>query len=247
MFLIRRRIKETVHRVIENFANKSKSDKKPPLFFSFDVEADGICPGISNMLSLGVACFDEQKRLIATFKRNIFEQDEFTQEPNTMKWWESNKEAWDYCHTDQVVVKNAMDDFVIFINDLKKKYEILPIAWPINYDWMWIHYYLCRYTGSNPLGSSARCVATYAWAIRGIPVPLVKDKMKLDKYMDPQYPHSHKALDDAKEQGAMFMNMWRERQDSITIIEKIVDPDFYQSIIDRVYEWSKLDYSDLGY
>jgi hypothetical protein len=181
---------------------------KPLLFLSLDVECDGPCPGLNNLLSIGVACFDTENKLISTFERNILEQTEFKSDPDTMDFWSKNKEAWDHCHTDQVEPVVAMKEFGDFLTDLKTRYKIMTLGWPINYDWMWIHYYLHRYYGSNPLGYSAKDIGSYAWAMS-------KDKTTSDiddfvnSYADPRFPHTHKALDDALEQGAKFVNMWK--------------------------------------
>jgi hypothetical protein len=41
--------------------------------------------------------------------------------------------------------------------------------------------------------------------------PNVSIQPLLDSWSDERFPHTHKALDDAKEQGARFINMLREQ------------------------------------
>lgn len=182
----------------------------PLLFLSYDVEADGPCPGLSSLLSLGIAGFNESGEVVFEYEANLMPLADAKANEETMRWWmrPEQHEAWEY------VQKNRRPPNVVFqelkkhIDELKKKYRIGTVAWPANYDWQWINYYFHRFVGENPIGFSSRCIATYAWCMaknRGH-----NDRIDMTRWTDPRFPHTHKALDDAKEQGAMFIKMWRE-------------------------------------
>lgn len=101
------------------------------------------------------------------------------------------------------------------IKTLLRDYRVFPVAKPANFDWQWINYYFHRFTGDNPLGFSARCIATYAWAVSKNLAP--SESMKMWQWANPQFKHTHKALDDAKEAGYKLINMWRFHTGQLSI------------------------------
>lgn len=173
------------------------------LYLSIDVEADGPCAGINSMLSLGIAGFTVDKGIVFEWEKNMFPLSGCTADKETMKWWskKENDVAFKYVLSNRVSAQNAFVELFSKIRELKKTYEITVVGWPINYDWQWINYYFHRFVKQNPLGFSARCIASYGWGKTG------SKTIDYAKFADPKYQHTHKALDDAKEQGALFINL----------------------------------------
>src|SRR5205814_290344 len=106
----------------------------------------------------------------------------------------------------------VFEEFSKQIEELVKTYKLVPVAWPVSYDWQWINHYFHRFTGNNPFGYSAIDIKSYLWALSKNRSP--NDQINVEKWVDPQFKHTHKALDDAKEQGAMFVNAWKENINS---------------------------------
>lgn len=188
----------------------AKPVQKPLLFLSYDVETDGLVPGLCSMLSLGMAGFTEDKKIVFEYEVNLLPLLGAKPFEDTMRWWGQPEQAgaWNYINTNRQDPAKAMRELHTRLVDLKQKYRVCPVAWPSNFDWQWVNYYLWKFAGDNPLGHTSRCAATYAWCLsknRGH-----NDRIDMNQWVDPQYPHTHKALDDAKEQGAMFMNMWTQ-------------------------------------
>jgi len=81
---------------------------------------------------------------------------------------------------------------------------------PETFDFMFVYWYLIRFVGESPFGFVGLDIKTYAMAMlkqqeyRGC----VKRKFP-KRWFDP-HPHTHVALDDAIEQGALFCNMLAE-------------------------------------
>ena len=80
---------------------------------------------------------------------------------------------------------------------------------PLRASWLNTYWYLIRFAGESPFSFSALDVKTYAMAV------LKKDYRKstksgMPKHWFDQHPHTHIALDDAIEQGALFCNMLAE-------------------------------------
>ena len=83
------------------------------------------------------------------------------------------------------------------------------VAYPTGFDFLFVYWYLIRFTGESPFSHSALDIRSYAMAV------LKKDYRESSKknmpknWFDPE-KHSHVALDDAIEQGTLFCNMLRE-------------------------------------
>ncbi len=67
-----------------------------------------------------------------------------------------------------------------------------------------------RFAGESPFSFSALDVKTYAMALLGKPYRQ-SSKRNMPKHWFDKLPHTHVALDDAIEQGALFCNMLAQR------------------------------------
>ena len=65
------------------------------------------------------------------------------------------------------------------------------------------------FTGGSPFSFSALDVKTYAMAVLKTPYRGTAKKIMPKQWFD-QLPHTHIALDDAIEQGALFCNLLKE-------------------------------------
>lgn len=182
---------------------------KPLLFLSFDIEADGPAPGLNSMLSMGFVGINEAGQFVFQFEANLKPLPDANPDSKTLQWWAHPDQAAavDYIAQNQRDPKEAFQLLVQHIDKLKAEYQVRCVAWPIAYDWQWINYYFHRFIGSNPLGHSATDIGSYAWGLLGTKTHNVG---KLEEFKDPKLPHTHKALDDAKEQGMVFYNLWRK-------------------------------------
>jgi hypothetical protein len=84
------------------------------------------------------------------------------------------------------------------------------VGYPAAYDFLFVYWYLMRFAGESPFSHSALDIKTFAMAL------LKTDyrdatKRKMPKAWFDKLPHTHVALDDAIEQGALFCNMLRSR------------------------------------
>lgn len=185
---------------------------KPILYLSIDVETDGPIPGMYSMLSLGLAGFTLDNQLVWEREINFLPLEGAGTYHKTMEWWSQpeQKEAWEHLMRNRQSPHEAMIRLSLELQKLKMQYRVFTIAWPACFDWMFLHWYMHRFVGENPLGRSAKCAGTYAWAISRTIHPNISIDTLLDSWEDDRFQHSHKALDDAKEQGAKFINMLNE-------------------------------------
>lgn len=179
------------------------------IYVSTDVETDGPIPGVNSMLSFGSAAYRADKTLISTFTANLETLPGAVADPKTMAWWETQPEAWQACRQDLQPPEAAMKKYLAWLKRLPARPVF--VAYPAAFDFMFVGWYLYRFTGQNPFSHSALDIKTYAMAM------LKKDyrdsvKRNMPNRWFDNLPHTHKALDDAIEQGALFCNMLRENR-----------------------------------
>ena len=173
-------------------------------YVSTDVETDGPIPGPHSMLSLGSAAYTADKRLLGTFSANLETLPDASPHPQTAAWWATQPEAWAACRRDLEAPEAAMRRYAAWIATLPGRPVF--VAYPAGFDFLFVYWYLIRFTGASPFSHSALDMKTFAMAVLGTGYrESTKNRMPRD-WFDP-LPHTHVALDDAIEQGALFCNM----------------------------------------
>lgn len=180
----------------------------PEIYISTDVETDGPIPGPHSMLSFGSAAYLADKTLIGTFTANLDTLPGATGDPDTMKWWKTQPQAWAACRTDLRVPDFAMRDYADWLEALPGRPVF--VAYPAGFDFTFIYWYLIRFAGRSPFSFSALDIKTYAMALLGTDYRRSTKRNMPKAWFDP-VPHTHVALDDAIEQGALFCNMLAAR------------------------------------
>lgn len=176
----------------------------PEIYVSTDIETDGWDPTCNSMLSIGSAAYFSDKTLLGTFSANLETLPGAVAEPETMKWWETQGEAWRECRKNCISPKKAMQDYLSWLQKLPGR--IIFVAYPLTFDYPFVSHYLKKFTGKNPFRFSAIDIRSYAMGLLG------KDYRHsginhLPKQFFDDLPHTHIALDDALEQGALFCNL----------------------------------------
>ena len=181
---------------------------KPEVYVSTDIEADGPIPGPHSMLSIGSAAFTAGKNLVSTFSANLDTLPGTSAHPATKAWWDQHPEAWNATRRDCRNPADVMKDYVAWLNQLPGKPVF--VGYPAAYDFMFVYWYLMRFAGESPFSHSALDIKTFAMALLGTGYRDATKRNMPKKWFD-QRPHTHVALDDAIEQGALFCNMLDER------------------------------------
>lgn len=180
------------------------------IFVSTDVEADGPIPGPNSMLSLASAAFTADGALVGTWEANLLPLEGAQADRETLEWFQS-KQAAAYAATqvNRRDAAEAMRDYLAWIKALPGKPVF--VGYPASYDFMFVHWYLTRFTGERPFSHAALDIKSYAMAM------LKKDSFRSvvkgsfpKRWIPDDMPHTHVALDDAKEQGMIFIKMLRE-------------------------------------
>jgi hypothetical protein len=174
------------------------------IYVSTDVEADGPIPGPHSMLSFASAAYTAGKELVGTFSANLVTLPDASGAAQTMAWWEAHPEAWAACRADQEEPAAAMARYTEWLAQLPGRPVF--IGYPAAYDFMFVYWYLIRFTGASPFSHSALDIKTYAMAMLGTGYRTTSKRTMPREWFD-DLPHNHIALDDAIEQGALFCAM----------------------------------------
>lgn len=185
---------------------------KNEIYVSTDVEVDGPIPGPYSMLSFGSAAYFEDKTLVATFSANLECLPDAQAHPDTMAWWENHPEAWEACRENPRPPAQVMTEYVNWLKELPG--QPVFVGYPAAFDFMFVYWYLIQFAGQSPFSFSALDIKTMAMLQLGKGYRRSTKKAMPKRWFD-DLPHSHQALDDAIEQGALFCNMlseWRHRK-----------------------------------
>jgi hypothetical protein len=174
------------------------------IYVSTDVEVDGPIPGPHSMLSFGSAAYLADKTLVSTFAVNLQTLPGATSHPETMAWWARHREAWEASRRDPRLPAKAVADYIQWLEELPGKPVF--VGYPAAFDFMFVYWYLMRFAGRSPFSFSALDIKTMAMVMLGEDYRRVAKK-KMPKDWFDELPHSHVALQDAIEQGALFCNM----------------------------------------
>ncbi len=180
---------------------------KSEIYVSTDVETDGPIPGPHSMLSFASVAFSEQGEELSHFTRNLETLTGASGHPDTMRWWQQNQPAWEACRSDPTAPEQAMPEYVAWVKALPGKPVF--VAYPAGFDFLFVYWYMLRFAGESPFSHSALDVRTYAMALLKKPYR-ESTKRNMPKRWFPRSPHTHVALDDAREQGLLFINMLKE-------------------------------------
>jgi hypothetical protein len=179
----------------------------PEIYVSTDVETDGPIPGPHSLLSFASAAYKADKTLVGTFSANLHTLPGAAGHPETMAWWQTQPEAWAAARAEPQDPAVVMPAYVAWVRSLPG--SPVFVAYPAGFDFLFVYWYLIRFAGESPFSFSALDVKTYAMAL------LKKEyrqstKRNMPRHWFDRLPHTHRALDDAIEQGALFCNMLRE-------------------------------------
>jgi hypothetical protein len=133
------------------------------IYVSTDVETDGPIPGVYSMLSFASAAYRADKTLLTTFEANLQTLPDATAHPKTMDWWQSQPEAWQACR------ENIQPPAVIMLRYSSWLKELpgppVFVGYPAAFDFMFVYWYLIKFTGESPFSHSALDIKTYAMVL----------------------------------------------------------------------------------
>lgn len=179
------------------------------IYVSTDIEADGPIPGPYSMLSFASAAFLADKTLIGTFSANLETLPDATGDPRTMAFWNAHPDAWNACRANLQPPETAIRNYVAWLNALPG--TPVFVGYPATYDFMFIYWYLIRFANQSPFKHHGLDIRSFAMAMLRTSFKQSGKAGMPDRWFD-EAPHTHKALDDAIEQGRLFCTMLQENR-----------------------------------
>lgn len=185
---------------------------RPEVFVSIDIESDGPAPGLNSMLALGAVAFLPRSEdgtaweETSSWYSTLLPLPRATQNADTMAWWAAQPEAWEEVNSGRRDPEVAIPLFAAWCGQLPGK--PVAVARPAVFDFAFVNYYLHRFYGSNPLGFGALDIRSYANGLAGyrsyygLPEKQVR---AMAGEVDTRGLRPHVAVDDAREQGRLFM------------------------------------------
>lgn len=169
-------------------------------FVSVDVEADGPIPGPYSMLSLGAVWVQDPRHEFYVELKPI--SDAFVPEALAVSGLDR-----DCLLAEGLDPAAGMERFCAWLGDLGGRPVFVSFS---TWDWSFVYYYLVRFAGRSPFGHSSLDMKSYymgryqsAWR-QTTKRQISRARPKLLQGLP---PHTHHALDDAKEQAELFRRM----------------------------------------
>lgn len=189
----------------------ASSQRRKDVYFSCDVETDGPTPSLHSLVSVGMVELGRAGR--DGFTPSDLDADGYYRElvPVT-DLWVPEALAVSGLTREQLLTtgthpRTAMEDLVEWIAKTSGQDRPVFVAYPAAFDWRWVSHYLEVYAGENPFGfSGVLDLKSVISAHLGLPLRDAS-KRRLPKSMRSHRPHTHNALDDAREQGEVAQNL----------------------------------------
>lgn len=188
-------------------------DMRADCYISVDVEADGPIPGPYSMISFGAAVagtrneqgFTAADPTVETFYRELRPiSDDF--DAAALEVSGLDRAALLRDGADPAV---AMAEFSSWVLETAGPARPVVVGYPACYDWMFLYWYLMRFTGKSPFGHSG-CLDLKTLYATKADVPMAGAvKAKMPRQLLSKRPHTHHALDDAIEQADLCANLMR--------------------------------------
>lgn len=180
------------------------------VYFSLDVEADGPIPGPYSMVSVGLAVagrsdgvFVAADPTVDTFYRELRPiSDDHV--PAALAVSGLDRAALLRDGADPAVAMGELSDWVTRTAGSGRP---VIVAYPAVFDWMFLYWYLLRFTGSSVFGHSGCLDIKTLYAVKAdVPIGAAV-KGRMPAHLLSRRRHTHHALDDAVEQAELFANL----------------------------------------
>jgi DNA polymerase III epsilon subunit-like protein len=172
---------------------------KPELYVAVDVEADGPIPGSYSMLSIGMAVVGHDEWSYYSELKPI--SDKYV--PEALKVSGLDR---DRLLREAPEAEDVMREASEWVEGLRAHGRPVFLAAPAVWDGMFVHWYFVRYTGRSPFGATGAGIDLRSYWMGHTGAEWTDShKSKIKEVLSVRgFPHTHNALDDARELAATF-------------------------------------------
>jgi hypothetical protein len=194
------------------------------IYISTDIEADGPIPGEYSMISLGSVALDENGDILEKFYEKLERIPGAKQHPQTMGFWEENKEAYSEATSGAKPLKEVMNKYADWLEEISNKHKkkLYFLAYPATWDFMFVSWYLIkfvkRYEKNHfldiPFHHQGVDIRTFAMVQLKKPYSESGTSSMPKRWLTEKSENlmEHKAIDDALNQGLMFIKILKENR-----------------------------------
>ncbi len=177
---------------------------RPEIYISIDVEANGPIPGEFSMTALGACVVGRPDETFYVELKPL--HDRF--DPKAL---EVGGLGMEHLRANGADPADAMPRFAEWVRGIAG-HEGRPVmvAFNATFDWMFLHWYLVKFAGWDPFGISGLDMKAYFMGMTGARWGATR-KTDVLRLFPAGLPHTHNALDDAREQAEIFARMLAAR------------------------------------
>jgi hypothetical protein len=180
-------------------------------YISADIEADGPIPGRYSMLSFGLA-------VAATFDGETFEPRAADE-----TFYRELKPIGERCLPEAIAASGldrdellrvgadpaqAMSDAVAWVDLVASDARPVLVGYPVVFDWMFLHWYFVAFCDESPFGFSGALDMKTIYQQKARVLLDAAGRNDLPAELRAARPHTHNALDDAREQAEIFNKLF---------------------------------------
>jgi ribonuclease T len=167
------------------------------VLISVDVEASGPSPGTGSLIAIGACVVDEPAAGIYLELRPL---------PGLP--WNEEAEQVHRLSRDHLAVHGlepaaAMSQFAAWLEGVAGDRQPVFVGFNATFDWMFVADYFHRFLGRNPFGISGLDLKAYYMGRHRIDRWADTRREALNRHLERDPPHSHHALEDAREQAEL--------------------------------------------
>lgn len=169
---------------------------KSECYFSVDIESSGPIPGKYSMLSIGACVVGNPDKYFYVELKPI--SYEFVPDALKISGFDLHR-----LEKDGESPATAMNNFRMWVEATAADCKAVFVGFNACYDWQFVNWYLESFTGGNPFGFGGIDIKSYFMGKSGLPWSKTTSS-QLPPEFQPDVPHTHNALDDARAQASIF-------------------------------------------
>lgn len=179
--------------------NRTSRRDRPETYISVDVETSGPVPGKYNLLSLGACVVGRPEVAFYVELRPISEG----ALPEALEVAGISAERLAESGRDPA---RAMGEFRAWVVRASEGRRPVFVGFNAGFDWSFVNWYFYAFLGDNPFGIGALDIKAYYMGFSGCAWGDTTSS-KLPREFQPDSPHTHNALDDARAQAEIFAKL----------------------------------------
>jgi hypothetical protein len=189
------------------------------IYFSADVETDGPIPGPFSMLALALVkagSFDGTCFVPSDLSSQVF----YAELRPISEQYEAEALAVNGLDRDRLLreggdPREVMTEAADWIRSRSVGGFPVLVAYPLSFDWLWLYWYFVRFSRTGSPFNHSRCFdVKTAFAVKDRRPISRSGRKELRRVLgNIERPHTHKAVDDAREQAEIFARLfsWKEK------------------------------------